>query len=191
MRAGCLTLPRYLATARVSKHRLFVWLKGNVLPDCQLIVFARSDDYFFGVLHSRAHEVWALAQGSQVREKESGFRYTPTTCFETFPLPSCTPAQAATVAEAGARLDAARINWLGDRSDRTRTLTALYNKRPTWLADAHRQLDAAVFAAYGWAPDMTDEAILEALLGLNAARAAAETGLSAARKPVSLPSCSD
>ena len=32
-------------------------------------------------------EVWALAQGTQLREKESGFRYTPTTCFETFPFP--------------------------------------------------------------------------------------------------------
>ncbi|MGH8021084.1 MAG: type IIL restriction-modification enzyme MmeI, partial [Opitutaceae bacterium] len=43
--------------------------------------------YFFGVLHSRFHELWALATGTQLREKESGFRYTPTTCFETFPFP--------------------------------------------------------------------------------------------------------
>jgi hypothetical protein len=28
-----------------------------------------------------------LTQGTQLREKESGFRYTPTTCFETFPFP--------------------------------------------------------------------------------------------------------
>jgi hypothetical protein len=51
------------------------------------LVFARTDDYSFGVIHSRFHEVWALAQGTQLREKESGFRYTPTTCFETFPFP--------------------------------------------------------------------------------------------------------
>ena len=31
-----------------------------------------------------------------------------------------------------------------------RTLTNLYNARPQWLADAHRDLDAAVAAAYGW-----------------------------------------
>jgi hypothetical protein len=30
---------------------------------------------------------WALAMGTQLREKESGFRYTPTSCFETFPFP--------------------------------------------------------------------------------------------------------
>ena len=57
------------------------------LPDHQLIVFASSQDFLFGVLHSRIHQVWSLAQGTQLREKESGFRYTPTTCFETFPFP--------------------------------------------------------------------------------------------------------
>ena len=51
------------------------------------LVFARDDDYFFGVLHSRIHELWALRMGTQLREAESGFRYTPTTTFETFPFP--------------------------------------------------------------------------------------------------------
>jgi hypothetical protein len=55
-----------------------------------------------------------------------------------------------------------------------RTLTNLYNERPTWLELAHRKLDAAVFAAYGWDPAMSDEAILEALLALNLARSAEE-----------------
>ena len=52
-----------------------------------------------------------------------------------------------------------------------RTLTNLYNERPTWLALAHDKLDAAVFAAYGWEPLMTDEQLLAALLGLNLQRA--------------------
>jgi len=52
-----------------------------------------------------------------------------------------------------------------------RTLTNLYNARPTWLDMAHRTLDAAVFAAYGWEPDLDDEAILERLLALNLERA--------------------
>ncbi len=87
MRAKSEALPRVLVTTTTSKHRLFIWLTPPILPDHQLIVFARDDDYFFGVLHSRFHELWALATGTQLREKESGFRYTPTTCFETFPLP--------------------------------------------------------------------------------------------------------
>jgi hypothetical protein len=89
---------RFLCTPRVSKHRLFVWLKFPTLADSATFVFARSDDYFFGVLHSRLHEVWARAQGTQVRERESGFRYTPTTCFETFPFPEPTPEQGEVIA---------------------------------------------------------------------------------------------
>ena len=57
-----------------------------------------------------------------------------------------------------------------------RTLTNLYNRPPTWLEFAHVKLDAAVFAAYGWPADLTDEEILERLLALNLARAEANPG---------------
>lgn len=56
----------------------------------------------------------------------------------------------------------------------TRTLTNLYNQRPTWLDLAHKKLDEAVSAAYGWPADLGDEEILERLLALNLARAAAQ-----------------
>jgi len=52
-----------------------------------------------------------------------------------------------------------------------RTLTNLYNTRPTWLDNAHRKLDAAVLAACGWPAVLSDEEILERLLALNLARA--------------------
>jgi hypothetical protein len=87
MRKSVEHLNRFLITTTTSKHRLFIWLTHPTLPDHQLIVFSSSQDYFFGLLHSKIHEVWSLAQGTQLREKESGFRYTPTTCFETFPFP--------------------------------------------------------------------------------------------------------
>jgi len=51
-----------------------------------------------------------------------------------------------------------------------RTLTNLYNERPTWLANAHRDLDAAVAAAYGWPVDISEEEALARLLELNRAR---------------------
>lgn len=56
-----------------------------------------------------------------------------------------------------------------------RTLTNLYNERPTWLDLAHRRLDEAVSAAYGWSPDLSDEDILARLLKLNLKRAAEQT----------------
>jgi hypothetical protein len=54
-----------------------------------------------------------------------------------------------------------------------RTLTNLYNQRPQWLEDAHRALDKAVLAAYGWPEDLSDPEILERLLALNRERAGA------------------
>lgn len=55
---------------------------------------------------------------------------------------------------------------------KARTLTNLHNQRPTWLQHAHAELDAAVFAAYGSDPAMSDESLLESLLALNLTRAA-------------------
>ena len=52
-----------------------------------------------------------------------------------------------------------------------RTLTHLYNQCPAWLANAHRALDAAVAAAYGWPVDLNDEEVLRRLLALNQERA--------------------
>ncbi len=308
LRAALSGRPRCVATPEVAKHRVFVWRTSEFLCNQQTLVFARADDYFFGVLHSRFHEVWSLSQGTQLRERESGFRYTPTTCFETFPFPfpddlqpfpaptavsaepeemvlnggmadmvrrrflelkeepppyggsrrresaltsspaseselrgltsAATPDQHRAAISAAAReLNELRERWLNppewmetrvlefpgtvggpwdryivkqDEQDsqdgknnpvhpghpvkgsiglvryprleprdadcaaklKKRTLTNLYNERPAWLDLAHKRLDAAVAAAYGWPADLTDEQILERLLALNLERAA-------------------
>jgi len=58
-----------------------------------------------------------------------------------------------------------------------RTLTNLYNERPAWLDMAHKELDRAVAAAYGWtdwgADGLPDDVILQRLFKLNQERAAA------------------
>jgi type II restriction/modification system DNA methylase subunit YeeA len=185
MRKAISRLKRFIATPRHSKHRLFVWQMPQVLCNDATVVFARDDDYFFGVLHSRLHEVWARAQGTQVREAESGFRYTPTSTFETYPLPwppNCEPKDSplvAGIAEAARELVAKRDSWLNPQGAsaedlKERTLTNLYNARPDWLADAHRKLDEAVFAAYGWPSTLTDAELLEHLLALNNERASVQ-----------------
>ena len=171
MRAALKDMPRFIATPGVSKHRIFAWMQPEILCNQGTLIFARSDDYFFGILHSRIHEIWARAQGTQLREEESGARYTPTTSFETFPFPKPTPAQEAAIADAARELVAKRDEWLAGQDSKPRHLTRLYNERPTWLDLAHRKLDAAVFAAYGWDAGMTDAALLAALLALNRERA--------------------
>jgi hypothetical protein len=223
------SLPRYIATPEVAKHRIFVFVPPSVLPDKNLQCCARADDTTFGILHSRFHQLWSFRVGTSLEDRP---RYTPTTCFESFPFPAgLTPAQTAhlkteslcdgalipagistssvrtasvNVAKAAKRLNDLRENWrnppdwteripdvvpLGmdkcpypdrmvarhgyEKEVADRTLTKLYNQRPAWLDDAHREVDKAVAVAYGWSdytPDMPDEVILERLLSLNLAR---------------------
>jgi type II restriction/modification system DNA methylase subunit YeeA len=184
MRNRIWPLRRFLVTPGVSKHRLFVWIEPGVLPDHALMAFARDDDYFFGVLHSRPHELWALRMGTQL---ESRPRYTPTTSFETFPLPWLPGGEPAddplvkAIAGAAKRLAELRQGWLHPSTGPAnpldgvnlskRTLTNLYNERPQWLVNAHGELDQAVFNAYGWPHNLDDDEMLARLLALNHRRA--------------------
>lgn len=208
-------LDRIIATPRVGKHRVFVWVKPVVLPSDATVAFARSDDEFFGVLQCRAHEIWALALGTRLETRP---RYTPTTCFETFPLPQSAESQRNAIAAAAKDLDELRTSWLNPtelireeilefpgsvdgpwsryvaepdargigtvryprlvpkdedaaKALAKRTLTNLYNQRPTWLDLAHKKLDAVVFDAYGWPADLSDDDLLARLLALNLERA--------------------
>ena len=114
---------------------------------------------------------------TQLREVESGFRYTPTTTFETFPFPQPTGEQRAAVGAAAKVLDDHRRGWLfpegiDDDELRKRTLTNLYNDQPTWLRQAHESLDRTVYAAYGWSYPMASDDVLSSLATLNLSRAA-------------------
>ena len=194
-------LSRYIATPRVAKHRLFVWLEASVCPDSAVITIARDDDTTFGILHSRFHEAWSLRLGTSLEDRP---RYTPTTTFETFPFPQglspdisaadyANDPRAVAIAEAARRLVELRDRWLNPpewvewedepvpgypkrpvprdeamaKELKKRTLTNLYNARPQWLNDAHKALDAAVAAAYGWGADIGEAEAVAALLGRN------------------------
>lgn len=230
MRDAVAPLSRCLAVVRHAKHLIFSWLNPVILPDDGIYIFARDEDWFMGLMQSRIHGVWALNRGTFLEDRP---RYTPTTCFETFPFPRPTPAQEAAIAAAAKELNELRERWLNppewtvekilefpgstggawqryldtktvdaktgvgtvryprlEPRDadcaaklKKRTLTNLYNERPAWLDLAHKKLDAAVAAAYGWPADLSDEAILEKLLALNLERAAEEAKAAKVKKP--------
>ena len=201
MRKHIENLQKYIVTPIVAKHRTFVWIPKNILPDKRLTVFARDDDYFFGVLHSKLHEAWSLRLGSW-HGKGNDPRYTSTTTFETFPFP-WPPGSEDTesgayqaISQAAKQLHAERDAWLNPdgaagNALKERTLTNLYNALQVFrgrdnmkikpsagdfaprLDELHRTLDAAVGAAYGWDDEVLadDEEILRRLLALNLARA--------------------
>jgi hypothetical protein len=114
--------------------------------------------------------------------------YNSTKCFETFPFPwppgtePLDDPRVQAIAAAAKALDGTRRAWLDppgatEAELKKRTLTNLYNQRPTWLQNLHTALDRAVWDAYGWPTDevpaeVAEETILERLLALNQGRAA-------------------
>jgi hypothetical protein len=102
-------LPRFIVTPVVAKHRIFAWRSAPTLVMNLLDVIARADDTTFGVLHSRFHKLWSLRMCTWLGVGNDP-RYTPTTCFETFPFPDhLTPRDTAQGrADRHARRDASR-----------------------------------------------------------------------------------
>ena len=103
--------------------------------------------------------------------------------FETYPFPwppgtePTDDPRVQAIATAAKALVEWRDAWLNapglpEAELKKRTLTNLYNQRPPELAALHAALDQAVFAAYGWPAELSDEEILERLLALNLQRAA-------------------
>ncbi|MDD2610168.1 MAG: hypothetical protein PHX60_10860 [Giesbergeria sp.] len=139
MRVALANLPRFIITAAVAKYRIFVWMHSAVLADQATLAIARADDTTLGILHSRFHELWSLRMCTFLGVGNDP-RYTPTTCFETFPFPpGLTPqdtahqrtealadgayipadltapavrAAASAIAQAAQRLDTLRQGWL-------------------------------------------------------------------------------
>src|SRR5690606_1753442 len=86
MRKALAPLTRWLATPEVSKHRVFAWMSPAMLPSGSVYAIAREDDFAFGLLQSKIHEVWALRAGTRMGVGNDP-RYTSTTTFEAFPFP--------------------------------------------------------------------------------------------------------
>ena len=175
-------LDRYICTPRVSKHRIFVWLSASTFPDSAVVAITVEDDYTFGTLHSRIHEVWSLRMGTYLG-KGNDPRYTPTTCFETFPFPVDQPQRRQAISEWARHMHTVREQL---RIDFNLTLTEMYNElhelredrhsthRMFPLLISHEKLDEAVAAAYGWEWPLEEEEILKRLLTLNLERVATE-----------------
>lgn len=183
---------RYVATVEVSKVGAFMMVDGGALPDHTLIAIAIDDAWVLGCLSSRLHRVWALRTGSRMGVGNDS-RYNKSKCFDPFPFPAATDAQKARIRALGEELDAHRKRQQAQHPGLT--ITGMYNVLEklhageplnakekviheqglvSVLKDVHDRLDAAVFDAYGWPTDLTDEQIIERLVALNAERAAEE-----------------
>jgi hypothetical protein len=183
-------LERYIATVETTKHRVFQFLDGTILPDNMLVCIASDDAFVLGVLSSRIHVVFTLARGGTLEDRP---RYNKSICFDPFPFPATGERQKAAIRQRAERLDAHRKRVLEDHP--ALTLTGLYNvleklragetltpKERTIhdqglvgvLKELHDELDTAVAAAYGWPAGLADAEILARVAALNAERRAEE-----------------
>ncbi len=148
MRAAIAGSSRFIAGTATGKRFLFTWSDITTCPSNATNVFAFEDDYSIGVLLSSAHGAWAQSEGSTLRVD---LRYTPTSCFETFPWPLPTAKQRNEIGDLAKDLLDIRSKICLEKQI---GLTTLYNQvdEGAWqdLAAAHKKLDEAVARCYGW-----------------------------------------
>ena len=123
---------RYIGTARVAKHRLFVWLDSVVLPDSKVIGVALDTPEVLGVLQSRFHENWTLATCGW-HGIGNDATYNPSECFETFAFPALSDSGKAAIKMAADALNQLRQEWLFPSSlTKSRTLEFLGSEIGPW-----------------------------------------------------------
>ena len=186
-------LSRYIVTVETTKHRVFQFLDGAVLPDNMLVNIVADDAYVLGVLSSRAHLTWTSAQGGTLEDRP---RYTKSQCFDPFPFPN-----AERLPEAAYSRDRRRpgrtpkARARGPPAPHSDWAVQRAGAAPRWcrsrcadggekrifddglvliLKELHDKLDAAIADAYGWPNDLTDEDMLARLVALNKERAREE-----------------
>lgn len=149
------------------------FISSTICPSDLVQVFAFEDDYSFGVLQSAAHFAWFRRKSSRLKV-EADTRYSVREVFETFPWPQGsdyrgpTASQVEAVARAAQAVRQARIVALRSVDGGLRALYRLLDETPgkSPLREAHRDLDDAVNAAYGFDSDVD---IAGQLARLNAA----------------------
>ena len=193
LRPALNAIDRYVVTVETTKHRIFQFLDTSILPDNRLIVFAVADAFDLGVLSSKIHLVWTVANEGLLEDRPI---YTKSECFDPFPFPAAHDLHKQRIREIAEDLDAHRKRVLAEHPKLT--LTGIYNvleelrkgTDPDALKPAERQifddgqvlilkelhdrLDIEVAAAYGWPAGLSDEEILSRLVALNKERAAEE-----------------
>jgi hypothetical protein len=164
MYAAIRTLDRVLVTPRVSNSYAFVFLPAGMTMNEKVVVFAYSTYAAFAGLQSRVHEIWARLLSSTLGDT---LQYTPSKCFETFPLPSLFEKDP-TLEDVGHTYYEFRALLMVENNE---GLTKTYNRfhdpdesdaAILRLRELHAAMDRAVMHAYGWSDlDLRCEFLLD------------------------------
>ena len=192
MRPALVELSRYIATVDTATHRVFQFLPIGTVCDDKVVIIAPDDPYHLGVLSSRVHIAWALAQRTRLGQGDDPV-YAKSRCFSPFPFPEVDDDKREEIGALAEEIDAHRKRVKSDHP--ALTLTGLYNvlhklrvgAQPADLSSEdrciydhglvltlrhlHDRLDEMVIAAYGWPKALRDDDVVIKLLSLNQARA--------------------
>ena len=124
----------------------------------QLVVFPFATHAAFCTLQSRPHEIWARFFGSSLEDR---LRYTPSDCFETFPLPDGWETHPSLEAAGNAYYEHRAALMVRNDEGMTKTYNRFHDPYENdsdinKLRELHAAMDRAVLAAYGWTDIPTD-----------------------------------
>jgi hypothetical protein len=148
-------MQRVLVVSLVNNHLGFGVVPNEIVFAHKLAVFALPERSQFAMLQSHIHYHWAWQYSSTMRKD---INYSPSDCFDTFPLPE----QTRLLDDIGERYWAHRQTIVLHRKE---GLTSTYNRfhNPAedspdifMLRELHREMDRAVATAYGWTDILLD-----------------------------------
>ncbi|ODU46295.1 DNA methyltransferase [uncultured Aquimonas sp.] len=180
-RTSLVGLSRFIATSRTARHRCFQFLPAESLPETKVLLISLTDASYLGILSSVVHTTFAEVAGGH-HGVGNDLTYNHSDCFEKFPFPTPTEAQAERIRALAEQLDAHRKRQQAAHPGLT--LTGMYNVLEALregrelsakergihgeglvsvLRQIHDELDAAVLEAYSWADLLPDLRIAHGL----------------------------
>lgn len=170
LRNSIKSLQFYFSVPRHSKWFIFLPCDPDWLPADSTDVVSSDDFYILGILTSNTHRQWVRVQSSTLKDDT---RYTPNTCFETFPFPQ-NPTKKVTqqIRAKAIELHEYRSQQMEDKQwGITKLYNTYFDEPASQLHKLHKELDKLVLKAYGF---KAKDDILEKLLALNLEVAAKE-----------------
>jgi len=158
LHAGLAKVDQVLVISQVSPHFQFTFLPSNQIFSCTLILFLLPGYTSFAILQSRLHEVWTRFFGSSLKDD---LRYTPSECFQTFPMPKGYETFPSLEEVGKAHYNFRAELMIKNDEGMTKTYNRFHNPEERSpeifkLRTLHAAMDRAVLDAYGWIDIPTD-----------------------------------
>ncbi len=151
----------YLCLPEVStSRRMYIpigFLDESIIASNKLLIIPDATLYHFAVLTSVIHMAWTRVVSGRIG---MGYQYSGAIVYNNFPWPAPTDTQKVAIEKAAQEILDARALYPDS------SLADLYDEvtMPPELRRAHQKNDRAVMAAYGFAPDMEESAIVAELM---------------------------